>query len=609
MAVEIDKLDLDITIKQKKDSANRVRDLANAISRLNTVINKIDNSKMSSTFSTITKGVGLLTSKIRQANKELTSLVRNNVQDSNIQLKNIGTIEVENPNKNKSQSGEVGKVQGKATQLDTTDTTNETNSTAKNFSEITNKTQLWQEQLKLVEENLKNANLTQEQYLSLQSKKITLTERIEREKEKLQEQERKEQERIAKEQERAEREKEKLQEQEKKEQERIAKEEEKSTKSNKRSLADIFKRVLLYRIIRGIIQRIASSLKEGFDLMAKKSKDFNQGFSELTSSIKIIVSSAALIVGSFLPIANSILKPIASIIAIIANFISRISASLQGQTKYLKVNLEYFKDYKSQMQGSLLAFDTFTTLNATPNDIFQEENIENGKGFLETISSIREEFEKLPTIIKDLIIGLTILGSIKLVKWIMDGSLKKALSKTFTTSNLGIAILTAGILLLVEGIKQLVDNWNNVNFSGWEKAVTIVTSLVAGIVAAVVAIKAFHMPVTAALGIGAGLVGGILLLGTQLAKLTAFADGGMFEGAGTMYALAGESGAEIVAKGSQGTGVTNIAQFRQAMVEALYEYGASRGNLDNIKIQMNNTQVGKMVARSSYDEMKRQGLL
>ena len=348
---------------------------------------------------------------------------------------------------------------------------------------------------------------------------------------------------------------------------------------------------------------------EGFDLMAKKSKDFNKGYSELTSSIKIIQSSAALIVGSFLPVANSILKPIASIIAIISNFVSRISASLQGQTKYLKVNLEYFKDYKSQMQGSLLAFDTFTTLNATPNDIFQEENIENGKGFLETISSIREEFEKLPAIIQDLIIGLTILGSIKLVKWIMDGSLKKALSKTFTTSNLGIAILTAGILLLVEGIKQLVDNWNNVNFSGWEKAVTIVTSLVAGIVAAVVAIKAFHMPVTAALGIGAGLVGGILLLGTQLAQLTAFADGGMFEGAGTMYALAGESGAEIVAKGSQGTGVTNIAQFRQAMVEALYEYGASRGNLDNIKIQMNNTQVGKMVARSSYDEMKRQGLL
>ena len=145
MAVEIDKLDLDITIKQKKDSANRVRDLANAISRLNTVINKIDNSKMSSTFSTITKGVGLLTSKIRQANKELTSLVRNNVQNSDIQLKNIGTIEVENPNKNKSQSGKVGKVQGKATQLDITDTTNKTNSTAKNFSEITNKTQLWEE--------------------------------------------------------------------------------------------------------------------------------------------------------------------------------------------------------------------------------------------------------------------------------------------------------------------------------------------------------------------------------------------------------------------------------------------------------------------------------
>ena len=74
MAVEIDRLDLDITVKQEQDSANRVRDLANAISRLNTVINKIDDNKMSSTFSTITKCVGLLTSKIRQANKAVTLL-------------------------------------------------------------------------------------------------------------------------------------------------------------------------------------------------------------------------------------------------------------------------------------------------------------------------------------------------------------------------------------------------------------------------------------------------------------------------------------------------------------------------------------------------------
>lgn len=584
MAVEIDRLDLDITIKQEKDSSNRVRDLANAISRLNTVINKIDNSKMSSTFSTITKGVGLLTSKIRQANKELTSLVRNNVQNSDIQLKNIGTIEVENPNKNKSQSGEVGKVQGKATQLDITDTTNKTNSTAKNFSEITNKTQLWEEQLKLVEKNLKNANLTQEQYLSLQSKKITLTERI-------------------------------------------AKEEEKSTKSNKRSLVDIFKRVLLYRIARSIIQEIVSSLKETFDIMAKESNSFNKTLSTTQSRIQVIKSSVGLIAGSILPLVNILLIPITVLVSSIANGVARLSALLQGQSKYLKINSKYFKDYKNQIQGALLSFDTFTTLNGNQmGDLFSEEEVgDKTNALLEGLNSV--------------VAILDYISSIALIKHLIQGGLTKNADEIKTIANntqeasdntqnlannvdktdenikktkisaeklkevlVGTAQILSGITTAVLSTISAVENFKTDNI---RKGIADILKAVGGVLLAVGGLLTILDAKKGALAL---TISGMLFT-TASILVSAFADGGMFEGAGTMYALAGESGAEIVAKGSQGTGVTNIAQFRQAMVEALYEYGASRGNLDNIKIQMNNTQVGKMVARSSYDEMKRQGLL
>ena len=584
MAVEIDRLDLDITIKQEKDSSNRVRDLANAISRLNTVINKIDNSKMSSTFSTITKGVGLLTSKIRQANKELTSLVRNNVQNSDIQLKNIGTIEVENPNKNKSQSGKVGKVQGKSTQLDTTDTTNKTNSTAKNFSEITNKTQLWEEQLKLVEKNLKNANLTQEQYLSLQSKKITLTERI-------------------------------------------AKEEEKSTKSNKRSLVDIFKRVLLYRIARSIIQEIVSSLKETFDIMAKESNSFNKTLSTTQSRIQVIKSSVGLIAGSILPLVNILLIPITVLVSSIANGVARLSALLQGQSKYLKINSKYFKDYKNQIQGALLSFDTFTTLNGNQmGDLFSEEEVgDKTNALLEGLNSV--------------VAILDYISSIALIKHLIQGGLTKNADEIKTIANntqeasdntqnlannvdktdenikktkisaeklkevlVGTAQILSGITTAVLSTISAVENFKTDNI---RKGIADILKAVGGVLLAVGGLLTILDAKKGALAL---TISGMLFT-TASILVSAFADGGMFEGAGTMYALAGESGAEIVAKGSQGTGVTNIAQFRQAMVEALYEYGASRGNLDNIKIQMNNTQVGKMVARSSYDEMKRQGLL
>ena len=60
-----------------------------------------------------------------------------------------------------------------------------------------------------------------------------------------------------------------------------------------------------------------------------------------------------------------------------------------------------------------------------------------------------------------------------------------------------------------------------------------------------------------------------------------FAEGGMFpDGKGTLYALAGEAGAEIVARGARGTGVANIEQIADAQYMAMQDYdlrGAIQG--------------------------------
>lgn len=52
-----------------------------------------------------------------------------------------------------------------------------------------------------------------------------------------------------------------------------------------------------------------------------------------------------------------------------------------------------------------------------------------------------------------------------------------------------------------------------------------------------------------------------------------FAKGGMFpEDMGTLYALAGEAGAEIVARGARGTGVANVEQIADAQYMAMSDY-------------------------------------
>lgn len=67
-----------------------------------------------------------------------------------------------------------------------------------------------------------------------------------------------------------------------------------------------------------------------------------------------------------------------------------------------------------------------------------------------------------------------------------------------------------------------------------------------------------------------------------------FAEGGMFPDAkGTLYALAGESGAEIVARGARGTGVANIEQIADAQYMAMSDYDL-RGAIQNAAVAIVN---------------------
>lgn len=71
-----------------------------------------------------------------------------------------------------------------------------------------------------------------------------------------------------------------------------------------------------------------------------------------------------------------------------------------------------------------------------------------------------------------------------------------------------------------------------------------------------------------------------------------FAEGGMFpDGKGTLYALAGEESAEIVARGSRGTGVANIEQIADAQYMAMQDYDI-RGAIQQAAAAIVNGVVG-----------------
>ena len=142
------------------------------------------------------------------------------------------------------------------------------------------------------------------------------------------------------------------------------------------------------------------------------------------------------------------------------------------------------------------------------------------------------------------------------------------------------------------------------NAPKWVSAIVAVAGAVATLAVAFLALthqwsKAIALPALA-------LSAGIAIAGFKN-SIQAYANGGMVE-SGSLF-VAGEAGAELVTTMPSGkTGVTNIAQFKQAMVEAIYECsdvfqqadgsvvlnldGAQIARSKNFKNELNRTNAG-----------------
>lgn len=170
-------------------------------------------------------------------------------------------------------------------------------------------------------------------------------------------------------------------------------------------------------------------------------------------------------------------------------------------------------------------------------------------------------------------------------------------NKTVATSKASFALLGIGISVAMAGIISFISAWDNMG--GVQKAVGIFTALAGALTAVAIAFHATHNWAKA-IGIGAMVAGGALLVTSQLPK---FAEGGMPD-KGTMF-IAGEAGAEVVYNTPSGqSGVANIQQIQQAMYGALVQYGKTQGgNAQPIEVYLD----GEKVYQNTTAHAKRRG--
>lgn len=148
-------------------------------------------------------------------------------------------------------------------------------------------------------------------------------------------------------------------------------------------------------------------------------------------------------------------------------------------------------------------------------------------------------------------------------------SLKKLLGVSGVISNISANILplVAGIALLVGGIQSFISVADKM--TSLEKIVSIIVALTSAVIGFVVALKALSLSVPVALGVGASLAGGILLLSSSIKKqqIQGFANGGITN---ANLIMTHENGVrEWVGRQGSSTAVVNDSQMSDVMEQAV----------------------------------------
>ena len=569
---QIDELRLDITVNDsdKNGSSKKVENLATAISNLsksisilNRNINKFDGAKFTNVLENITSGLDPLISKLKGASKALASLatiVSKGGLDKAVKEVSgkVPELKTETTSDSGRKSEPIQAVQGQAEELQ--EATNEAKSLGSSILGITDKADILRKKLEMINAEMQKSGLSEKQLVQLKSQQLSI-------------------------------------------QEQIAKAEGKKPKVPLSNLLKSFGRIAMYRAVRRTIQEITQAFTEGIGGLARYNSEVNQSMSKITSNFAQVKASISIALYQPLIAIEPIITAVSQSIVHLSNGLSFLFAKLRGASTYMKINTQYLKDYKSTLDGTLLSFDTFETLGKKQGIDYSQmfEEVETAS------SSFAKELGNVKNILLEIAGILSAIAGYKIAKWIADGGIKKLTDGLGGINKKIKDISAAGLIAgasfsFITSIINLIDVIKNWDSQSLVTKITAITAAALGLAAVIFSILA------AIPGIGHTVVFKALAIGTTAAatmmgvvSAMKFADGGMmdaksFNGAGTMYAIAGESGAEVVAQGSAGTGVLNVDQFADAMVSALVRYGAARDTSNGTTIVLDGNKVGQLVA-------------
>lgn len=366
------------------------------------------------------------------------------------------------------------------------------------------------------------------------------------------------------------------------------------------------KRIALYRAIRTTLKTIVSGTKEGIRNITAFDAGYRQTMTQLTSSFTIMQNSLGAVVMPLLQLVTPLVQGIAKAVGTLANGISYLAAKLKGQSSWVKVNIDYLKEYNKQVNK--LSYDEFSVLSGADDTsgMFTQESMDES-----SLGGILADCSALSAVLAGIATTLGIIGASKIIGLLTGGkiiaAIKGLLASTLTFSAT-ISGLAVGIGALVAGLVYFIAS-----FKDMSTVAKIVIPILAVLAATLTGLAVAHAAAKAGLaapamaGItAAAIAAGIVLAAGTAIAVSQHANGGMFEGTGTIYHQAGEAGAEIVATGSRGTGVANVQQIEEAFYNALYKYNAAKQSQvgGDVVISLDGRELARQNVRNNADALR-----
>ena len=332
-------------------------------------------------------------------------------------------------------------------------------------------------------------------------------------------------------------------------------------------------------------------------------------------------------IGPILETFAPIIQQIATGIAGIANGFNKANAQAKGLSKYTKVNADYMKDFASESNSALLSFDKFEALSGGDDPlagIYEEGSVadeltgdgaEFGGELYKTLQLCLDVIKKIWDIVSPLVDDvLNLINPILNLVNVLLIYLEPLLMDVFNYIG-GILKHVSGIIDIITGIIYILMGdfdkaWEHIGsggkkmLQGWLDACVSVINIVLDLInTALIDLNPLFW-ILKGLGVD---VSGVRFQHLQSPQL--FANGGMVD-RGSLF-IAGESGAEFVTKMPSGqTGVTNVTQFKQAMVEALYECSDifQSGNGQDVVLNLDGAEIARSKRFVSEVNRKNAGL-